>query len=141
MSLMLQRVYAEKVNLPLRYVYITLGWISLVTGIIGIFLPILPTAPFIILAAFFFSRGSERWHRWLLANKRFGPMIRNWEAGHSISKGAKIMALVTMVAGGTGTFFIQSIPLWVRVSQDIVLVLVGIYIITRPTAAPVAKKE
>jgi uncharacterized protein len=61
-----------------QYLYITVGWLFLGLGFIGIFLPLLPTTPFVLLAAFCFSRGSTTLHRWLLAQKTFGPMIRDW---------------------------------------------------------------
>jgi uncharacterized protein len=61
-----------------QYLYITVGWLFLGLGFIGIFLPLLPTTPFILLAAFCFSRGSTTLHRWLLEQRTFGPMIRDW---------------------------------------------------------------
>jgi uncharacterized protein len=61
-----------------QYLYITVGWLFLGLGFIGIFLPLLPTTPFVLLAAFCFSRGSTTLHRWLLEQKTFGPMIRDW---------------------------------------------------------------
>lgn len=61
-----------------QYLYIIVGWLFLGLGFIGIFLPLLPTTPFVLLAAFCFSRGSTTLHRWLLEQKTFGPMIRDW---------------------------------------------------------------
>lgn len=61
-----------------QYLYITVGWLFLGLGFIGIFLPLLPTTPFVLFAAFCFSRGSTTLHRWLLEQKTFGPMIRDW---------------------------------------------------------------
>jgi len=61
-----------------QYLYITVGWLFLGLGFIGIFLPLLPTTPFVLLAAFCFSRGSTTLHHWLLEQKTFGPMIRDW---------------------------------------------------------------
>ena len=61
-----------------QYLYITVGWLFLGLGFIGIFLPLLPTTPFVLLAAFCFSRGSTTLHRWILEQKTFGPMIRDW---------------------------------------------------------------
>lgn len=61
-----------------NYFYIAVGWCCLGLGFIGILLPLLPTTPFILLAAFCFSRGSITLHQWLLAQKTFGPLIRDW---------------------------------------------------------------
>lgn len=61
-----------------QYLYIAVGWLVLGLGFIGIFLPLLPTTPFVLLAAFCFSRGSTTLHLWLLEQKTFGPLIRDW---------------------------------------------------------------
>lgn len=73
-----------------------LAYLSLGLGIIGIFLPGLPTVPFVLLSAYAAARGSERLHRWLLAHRRFGPMIRDWQDGGRISRRAKWLAVLMM---------------------------------------------
>lgn len=75
-----------------KHLLFILGWVSLVTGFIGIFLPILPTTPFVILSAYCFSKSSDKVHKWLLDLKLFGPMIRQWEKNKSIPIKAKLMA-------------------------------------------------
>ena len=70
------------------------GWISLSLGIIGAFLPLLPTTPFILLSAWCFARSSERFHSWLLANKYFGQMINDWENGRGLSRKIRARALI-----------------------------------------------
>ena len=77
-----------------------LGFAFLAAGVAGIFLPLLPATPFVLLAAACFARSSEKWHRWMLQNKTFGPMIRNWEAGRCISRRVKIIAIVSMLLVG-----------------------------------------
>ena len=80
----------------LRVMWVTLGALSLLLGIIGIFLPVLPTTPFVLLAAACFARGSERFHGWLLEHPRFGPLVSDWQRHHSIPLRAKCLALVMM---------------------------------------------
>lgn len=84
-----------------RTVYKPLGFLFLALGLLGIPLPILPSTPFILLAAWFFARSSEKWHAWLLDSNLFGPIIRNWEDNRCISRRTKLVAVITMlVAGG-----------------------------------------
>lgn len=73
-----------------------IGLIAVALAILGIFLPLLPTTPFLLLASACFARGSERLHNWLLANKLFGTAIRDFEQGKGIPLKAKIAALVLM---------------------------------------------
>lgn len=83
-----------------RGLWLAAGALALATGIVGIVLPLLPTTPFVILAAFCFARGSERWERWLLNHPRFGPMLRAWRARRVIPWRAKLLAW-GMMAGGS----------------------------------------
>ncbi len=85
----------------LRALWLAGGGLALLLGFIGIFLPLLPTVPFVLLAAWCFSRGSARWERWLLNHPRFGPMIRAWRARRVVPLRAKLLAW-TMMAVGAG---------------------------------------
>jgi uncharacterized protein len=76
------------------------GAFALLLGAIGIFLPLLPTVPFVLLAAWCFSRGSERWERWMLAHRVFGPIVRDWRATRAVPLRAKQLASL-MMAGGS----------------------------------------
>ncbi|MEM9620389.1 MAG: YbaN family protein [Pseudomonadota bacterium] len=115
----------------MRYLWIALGWISIVLGVVGAFLPLLPTTPFLLLAAFSFSRGSERLHAWLLNHPKLGPPIHAWEAEKAISRQVKIVAQISIVA-----VFILSIvmraPWWAIVSQAVILIGVSTFLWTRP---------
>jgi uncharacterized membrane protein YbaN (DUF454 family) len=82
-----------------RVLWALAGVAALVTGIVGIFLPLLPTTPLVLLAAFCFSRGSTRCERWLLEHPRFGPMIRDWRAERAVPLRAKQLAWVMMALG------------------------------------------
>lgn len=77
-----------------RIIYMTAGAISLGLAILGAVLPLLPTVPFIILAAFCFGRSDPRIERWLLDHPRFGPGLRQWRERRAISRKGKIGATV-----------------------------------------------
>lgn len=74
------------------------GVLALLLGVLGLFLPLLPTTPFLLLASACFARGSTRLHRWLLQHRVFGVYLRNVEAGNGIPRRAKIVALTMMWA-------------------------------------------
>ena len=79
-----------------HYLLITIGWLSVILGVIGAFLPILPTPPFILFAAWCFARSSERFYQWIIENKYFGPIITEWEKGNGISRKTRTRALLMM---------------------------------------------
>lgn len=81
-----------------RWAWWLLAYASLGIGIVGIFVPGLPTTVFVLLSAYAAARGSQRLHRWLLRHPRFGPAIRDWQAHGAVSRRAKWMASWTMLA-------------------------------------------
>lgn len=82
-----------------RALWLAAGGLALAIGIVGIFVPLLPTTPFVLLAAWCFSRGSARCERWLLEHPRFGPMVRDWRMHRAIPLRAKQLATVMMSLG------------------------------------------
>ncbi|ABL99515.1 YbaN family protein [Shewanella amazonensis] len=77
-----------------RSVLLVIGLISLVMGVAGVFLPLLPTVPFVLLAAFCFARSSERLHRWLMTHPWFADALNNWDQKKAIRRGLKRKAMV-----------------------------------------------
>lgn len=119
-----------------KYFYITLGCFFVFIGVVGIFLPLLPTTPFLIGAAFFFSKGSDKFYYWLMNHKYLGPPIQDWKLGGVIRKSYKLIA-TTMMLGSI--FFIltrPNIPLVGKVSFLVVISIVLIFIWTRPSFPP-----
>jgi len=80
----------------MKFFYNTLGVLAVLLGILGIFLPLLPTTPFLLLASACFARGSVRLHRWLIGHRVFGKYIANSEAGYGIPLKGKIVATVML---------------------------------------------
>jgi len=90
-----------------RVLWLLAGGCALLAGIVGIFVPLLPTTPFVLLAAFCFSRGSVRCERWLLEHPRFGPMVRDWRAHRAIPLRAKQLATVMMTVGSAWAWWVM----------------------------------
>ncbi|MEO5830454.1 MAG: YbaN family protein [Rhodanobacter sp.] len=86
-----------------RWLLFGVGAVSLLLGLIGIFLPLLPTVPFLLLTAACWTRASPRWHRWLLSRPRLGPLIERWERERTISRRARwaALGLITLSMGAT----------------------------------------
>lgn len=80
----------------MRTLFWLLGALSFVLGILGIFLPVLPTTPFILLTAACWARASPRFHRWLHQHRYFGPMVQNWESKRAVPRRAKLLAFSMM---------------------------------------------
>jgi len=89
----------------LRWLLWLAGGISFVLGILGIFLPVLPTTPFIILTAACWGRASPRFHRWLHQHRFFGPMVQNWEQRRAVPRRAKYLAWSMMTLSCSWLFF------------------------------------
>ncbi|GHD65792.1 YbaN family protein [Jeongeupia chitinilytica] len=100
------------------------GLLALLLGAIGAVLPLLPTTPFVLLAAFCFARGEPAWHAWLLRHKTFGPLLADWEARGAVPRRAKWAATIMMAASlAISTLLIRSQALWFAgVSMALVLI-------------------
>ncbi|MFP1915550.1 DUF454 family protein [Lonsdalea quercina] len=96
-----------------RVVLIVLGWIAVVLATLGVVLPLLPTTPFLLLAAWCFARSSPRFHHWLLHRSWFGGYLRHWQQHRALPPGVKVKALVVIVATFALSIWMVNIP-WVR---------------------------
>ncbi len=117
-----------------------IGLLSLAVGIVGIFLPLLPTAPFVILAAWCFMRSNQRFHQWVIRHPVFGPLIENWNRDGSIPWGAKAFAVVSLSSSAFLVWW--RIPILnVRIAIWIVMMAVALFILTRPTGGSGSRKR
>lgn len=114
-----------------RYFLIGLGWFSVVMGVIGIFLPVLPTTPFILLAAWCFSRSSDRFHDWLRNHKRLGFIVRSWEDGRGLPRHIRNRVLVLLWVSLISTSLIIG-QLWVAVGLLLLGMGVSWYLLSLP---------
>ncbi|HET7843678.1 MAG TPA: YbaN family protein [Xanthomonadales bacterium] len=113
-----------------RYAWLALAYVALALGLVGLVLPAIPTAPFVIVAAWAATRGSRKLHRWLRTHKAFGPMVCAWEDHGAVPRRAKWIATISMALGmvsllvvfrghwyafvGIGTMLAVAVWLWMR---------------------------
>lgn len=118
-------------TLLMRPLWTVLGLSALCLGFAGLVLPLLPTTPFMLLAAACFAKSSPRLHDWLVTHRLFGPAIRDWREYRAISRRAKRMALLAMAAA-FGLSVVLGLGWQVLALQAAVLVVMGSWIWTRP---------
>lgn len=110
-----------------------LGVVCVALGAAGAFLPLLPTTPFLLLAAWAFARGSERWRSWLVDHPRFGPAINAWQRSGAISARGKGLAIVSLMVSIVLALWL-ALPPPLLVLQAAAVVAVAAFILSRPTA-------
>tara|TARA_R110002020_G_scaffold6231_2_gene26060 strand:+ start:3685 stop:4044 length:360 start_codon:yes stop_codon:yes gene_type:complete len=118
----------------MRYAWFTLGSIALALGAIGVVLPLLPTTPFIILAAFAFGKSSPRLQNWLETNRTFGPVIADWRANGAIAPRYKAMAIAMMLAAFSASLALGIASL-ILIIQGVCLFGAAAFVLSRPSYA------
>ena len=116
----------------LRYVLFVCGCLSVALGVIGIFLPVLPTTPFLLLAAACFARSSKRFYLWLVLHPKLGPWVRDYLDGQGLPLKGKIWALVLMWTSISFSMWVVPL-LWVRIFMVVSAVCVTVYILKQKT--------
>lgn len=114
-----------------KLLWITLGWLSVGLGIAGAVLPILPTTPFMLLAAYCFAQSSPRLHAWIVNHPTFGPPVRNWQSHGAITRRAKVLATGSMVAV-LGVSLAMGLRWEIVAVQAVAMLGAGAFILTRP---------
>lgn len=114
-----------------RWVFIGIGWTAVGLGVLGIALPLLPTTPFLLVAAWAFAKGSPRLERWLYDHPRFGPFLRDWRDRRAIPPRAKAAALTGLAVSWAIIFATATKP-FVPVVAGLFMLGVAVYIATRP---------
>jgi uncharacterized membrane protein YbaN (DUF454 family) len=114
-----------------RFLLILVGLISLALGTLGVFLPLLPTTPFVLISALAFANSSDRLHQWLLDHHLFGSLITNWQRYGAISRPTKILSLLSMVAVVLISWLLE-VPTFVIFIQVLAVSVSATFIVTRP---------
>ncbi|GAB5471059.1 MAG: hypothetical protein Kilf2KO_40890 [Rhodospirillales bacterium] len=123
-----------------RAVWASIGGLALGLGLIGIFLPLLPTTPLVILAAFAFAKSHPGLRRWLVEHRLFGPMIADWEATGAIAPRYKILACVLMAATLTGSI-LGGLSVTLIAIQVVCMSAAAAYVLSRPNGKSTSSRR
>lgn len=120
-------------NIWIKRLFIFLGFLTLVLGVLGIFLPLLPTTPFLLLSAYFFSKSSEKFYNLLLSNKYVGKYITDFREGRGITMKTKISSIVVMwlAVGSSVIWFIDFFP--AKIILIVITSMVTFYLLSLKT--------
>jgi hypothetical protein len=115
-----------------RIIFLISGHLSVILGIIGAVLPVIPSTPFMILAAFFYSKSSPTLHQKILNLPHIGPHVRDWEDHGLISVKAKILSISLLcVMIGSSIYFLKNI--WLKILLAIIALAISTFIFSRPS--------
>ena len=122
-----------------KKLYITFGFLAVALAIVGVFIPGLPTVPFLLVALFCFERSSKKYHDMIMNNKYFGPVLQDYYSGKGLTSSVKIKAILFLSCGMIFSIYkIQN--LHVRIALAIVWLGVAIHIILLKTKKTKNKK-
>lgn len=119
--------------IPLKSFYFALGWVFVGTGVVGAFLPVLPTTPFMILALWMFSKSSARFHNWLYHHPIFGPPLQKWQQHRVIPPLAKMASVSMMSASLIYMIFWSSIPVWGVIMAALIMAYAAWFVLSKPS--------
>ncbi|MDP2575557.1 YbaN family protein [Vibrio penaeicida] len=123
-----------------RTAWNVLGWISLLLGLLGIVLPLLPTTPFLLLTSACFLRGSPKFYEWLHSHPKLGPVLNDWQRHRSLRAKVKRRAYVFIIISFSVSIFVVPI-LWVKAMLLVLLCVLLAWFSRIPVLDPVADKE
>lgn len=120
----------------MRFIFFALGWLFFCLGLLGAFLPVLPTTPFMLLALAMFAKSSERFHRWLYNHRLFGPPLQKWHEHRVIPLKAKILSVSMMSMSLLYVILYSPIPVWMVVVTGLLMAYGAWFVITKPSQVP-----
>lgn len=123
-------------NNVMKGVLIVVGWLAVGSGVVGLFLPLVPTVPFLLLAAACFARSSSRFHSWLIDHVYLGPLVRDYLNGGGIPRKAKVMAIcMVWVSFPVSTiFFVRAV--WLKALLIAIAIGITVYLVALPGVKP-----
>lgn len=117
-----------------RILLLTFGFVTMGLGFVGVFLPLLPTTPFLLVSLACFMKSSERMHHFVMTNKYLAPYVKEYASRDGIPKRAKIRAIVLIWITISFTAFVVIDKVLLRVMLYVIAISVSTYIWTRKTA-------
>jgi uncharacterized protein len=114
-----------------RLVALVLAYFFLALAIIGVFLPGIPTVPFLLLTAWFSAKGSKKLHRWLYEHSHLGKLLIDWETQKAVSRSSKVVAVLMLMVSWAVMYHRLS-NVWILVATAILFVVIASYLISRP---------
>ncbi|WP_412471643.1 YbaN family protein [Halobacteriovorax sp. RT-1-4] len=121
------------INKSRKAIYLSFGIAFVILAFIGIFLPLIPTTPFLLLSAYFFSQSNEKYYQWLLDHKIFGPIITDWNKYGVVSVKSKIIAISMIVALFSYTLIYVEVNPTIKVIVSLIGIGVIVFMLTRPS--------
>ena len=130
---------ASTARRAVKALLVAFGCLNVVIGAVGLVIPGLPTTIFLIIALWAFSQSSDRFHKWLYNHRLFGPMLQNWSKYGTIPRKAKVLAVATMILSWCMIAYYSTYWIW-PLAAGVLMVMVGGYILTRPSFRGIAKQ-
>ena len=124
------------VMISMKAIYFCLGWVFVGTGVIGAFLPVLPTTPFMILALWMFSKSSDRFHDWLFNHRVFGPPLQKWSHHRVIPPMAKLASTSMMSISFVYVVLWSPVPVWGVVLTGLLMAYAMWFVLSKPSHCP-----
>ena len=124
-----------------RMPFLLLGWTCIALGTLGVFLPLLPTTVFLLIAAWAFAKGSPRWHAWLLGHPLFGRMLHCWQRHRAMPRRAKTMALATLAGSYAFTAWVLGPLSLGAILAGLCIAGVALYLAHIPVLSPAQEAE
>lgn len=127
-----ERARPPAMSLPMRGLYLLIGWVMVALAVAGAVLPVLPTTPFLLVAAWAFAKASPALDRWLHTHPRFGPFLTDWRNHGAIPRRGKVAAVVGMIVSWLVVLLVSGNPVALAAS-GLTMACVAVYVVTRPS--------
>ena len=120
----------------MRYFWLGLGWTCVGLAMVGATMPVMPTVPFLLVAAWAFSKGSPQARAWLFRHEKFGPLLQAWCEHGAVPRAAKVASAVAMAVSYGIIVAVTDFPVWVLVLKGLLFVAIAVFVATRPEPVP-----